>query len=67
MTTNKNESENAPITAHVCGAKLCRDGKPHDNDAWRAWRDIVENGRGVTAVCSRCGVSSIDRDLLDLP
>ena len=55
------------ITARVCGTKLCRDGQPHDDKGFVKFRD--ERGRvvGGSVACSRCGVSAMDRDLLEAP
>lgn len=55
------------IVTTVCGTKLCRDGKPHDDKAIVKLYD--DNGRvsGVSVACSRCGSAAIDRDLLEAP
>lgn len=55
------------LTMHVCGTKLCRDGKPHDDISLVRIRD--ENGKmiGGTVACSRCGQTAMARDLLRLP
>lgn len=55
------------ITLHVCGAKLCHDGEPHDDKATVKVCD--ENGRvvGGSVACSRCGSTAMSRDLLVLP
>uniref|UniRef100_A0A6M3LCL4 Uncharacterized protein n=1 Tax=viral metagenome TaxID=1070528 RepID=A0A6M3LCL4_9ZZZZ len=52
------------ITVMVCGTKLCKDGKPHDDDSLVDFRD--ENGRVTWAsvACSRCGLTVMDRCLL---
>lgn len=55
------------VTVFVCGTKLCTDGKPHD-DLERV-PIYGETGRvcGESLACSRCGSSSYERDLLELP
>jgi hypothetical protein len=56
------------ITLHVCGTKLCRDGKPHDDLDFKYFVD-EDTGRftGGSVCCSRCGSTAMDRDLLELP
>ena len=55
------------LTLHVCGTKLCRDGQPHDDKAHVTIRDSDGRAVGGSVACSRCGVSSMARDLLELP
>lgn len=53
------------VIAHVCGgsqAKRCAvDGGAHDMSV------IVAFANGGSLACSKCGVTAMDLDLMDLP
>lgn len=59
--------EKKEIVVHVCGLKLCRDGKPHDDDKTVILRDSQGREIGMSVACSRCGSSAMERDLLQMP
>ena len=46
------------LTAHVCGGNLCPKGGEHDMTRWIHTRD------GGTLVCTKCGTSAMQLDML---
>ena len=49
------------VQVFECGQRLCKDGKPHDDDG-EGIDEEYEGGGGMSSTtCSRCGSASIDR------